>query len=102
MAHVQEPTASKPSACLKVILLVANDDITLRSLAHVLSQQLHSHLFVGSTGFATVKCVRHRTSHLLIVPICATSSYESERRCRTTLPDIILPRHAQSKAMEGT
>jgi hypothetical protein len=30
MAQVHEPTASKPSASLKVILLVANDDTTLR------------------------------------------------------------------------
>ena len=67
MAQVQEWTTSKPSARLKAILLVANDDATMRPLAHVLSQEVHPHIFVASNGFAAVKFVRHITAHLLIV-----------------------------------
>src|SRR5207249_3504004 len=70
MAHVQERTTSKPSARLKVILLGANDDATLRFLAHVLSPELQFHIFVASSGFAAVKFVRHITPHLLIVDHC--------------------------------
>ncbi len=61
MAQVHERTTSKPSACLKVILLLANDAATLRPLAHVLSQELHSHIFVASNNFAAVKFVSHIT-----------------------------------------
>ena len=70
MAQVQEWNTSKPSAHLKVILLVANDDATMRSLAHILSQELHSHIFVASSGFAAIKFVKHITPHLLIVDDC--------------------------------
>jgi hypothetical protein len=48
MVQAQEWTTGKLSARLKVILLVANDDATLPALAHVLSQELHSHIFVAS------------------------------------------------------
>ena len=70
MAQVQEQTTSKPSTRLKAILLVGNDDATMLPLAHVLSQDLHFHLFVASNGFAAVKFVRHITAHLLIVDDC--------------------------------
>jgi CheY-like chemotaxis protein len=70
VAQVQERTTSKPPARLKAILLVANDDTNLSSLAHVLSQELHYHIFVASSGFAAVKFVRHITPHLLIVDDC--------------------------------
>jgi CheY-like chemotaxis protein len=70
MAQVQERTSSNPSARPKVILLVANDDANLSPLAHVLSQDLHSHIFVASSGFAAVKFVRHIIPHLLIVDDC--------------------------------
>ena len=70
MAQVQEQTTSKPSTRLKAILLVGNDDATMLPLAHVLSQDLHSHLFVASNSFAAVKFVGHITPHLLIVDDC--------------------------------
>ena len=70
MSQVQEQTTSKPSTRLKAILLVGNDDATMLPLAHVLSQDLHFHLFVASNGFAAVKFVRHITPHLLIVDDC--------------------------------
>jgi len=70
MAQVQERTTSKTSDRLKVILLVANDGATMRRLAHVLSQDLHFHMFVASSGFAAVKFVRHIIPHLLIVDDC--------------------------------
>lgn len=70
MAQVQERTISNPPARLKAILLVGNDDATMNPLAHVLSQELHFHIFVASSGFAAVKFVRHITPHLLIVDDC--------------------------------
>ena len=70
MSQVQEQTTSKPSTRLKAILLVGNDDATMLPLAHLLSQDLHFHLFVASNGFAAVKFVRHITPHLLIVDDC--------------------------------
>ena len=70
MSQVQEQTTSKPSTRLKAILLLGNDDATMLPLAHVLSQDLHFHLFVASNGFAAVKFVRHITPHLLIVDHC--------------------------------
>jgi DNA-binding response OmpR family regulator len=97
MAQVQERTSSKPSAHLKVILLVANDDATLRPLAHVLSQELHSHIFVASSGFAAVKFVRHITPHLLIVDHCLADmtgvqlyDYLHANRGLAALPAIML------------
>ena len=42
----------------------------MRSLAHVLSQDLHFHIFVASSCFAAVKFVRHIIPHLLIVDDC--------------------------------
>jgi DNA-binding response OmpR family regulator len=67
MAQVQELTTSKPFASLKVILLVANDDDTLRPFAHMPSQKVHYHFFVASSAFAAVKFLRHITPNLLIV-----------------------------------
>jgi DNA-binding response OmpR family regulator len=97
MVQVQERTTNKPSAHLKAILLVANDDATMSPLVDVLSQELHYHIYVASSSFAAVKFVRHITPHLLMIDNCLPDmpgiqlyDYLHANRGLAALPAIIL------------
>lgn len=97
MSQVQDRTTSNLFAGLKVILLVANDDAIMRSLADALTANVHYHLFVASSAFAAVKFLRQITAQLLLVDECLPDmtgmqlyDYLHANRGLATLPVIML------------